>query len=328
MKNPYEVLGVSKESSQDDIRKAFRKLAKKYHPDVNPGNDAAELRFKQANAAYDLLSDPAKRARFDKGEIDAAGAERYAHAHQNRGARPGGFQAGGFGSEGFRGGGFQPGGFQAGHTGFSFTGSESDLGDILNQMFGDQGFEAAGFGQDRHRTRPVRGADLRQDIELSFEEAATGTKRRLSLPDGRHVDVTIPEGVENGQTLRLKGKGLPGASGGQAGDLLLTVAVRPHPLFRRSGNDVLMDLPVALDEAVLGAKVTVPTLSGKVALGIPPGSNSGTKLRLKGKGVKNGDLFVTLQVKLPEAPDDELKGFLEGWRQRHGYDPRSEITRR
>lgn len=284
MRSPYDVLGVSPGAGDDDIRKAYHRLAKKLHPDLNPGDKAAESRFKEVNAAYDLLSDPAKRARFDHGEIDAEGRETFAHAHAH--ADPGGFGGGGF------------------H--FSFGGGGPE--DIFESLF-------AG-------AQPRRGQDVRVKLTVDFADAALGAVRRVTVR-GRTLDVTIPAGLSDGQTLRLKGQGEPPRGGGAAGDLLVEVAVSPHRLFRRQGNDLHLDVPLTLAEAVLGAKVAVPTLTGSVTMTVPAGTNTGKVLRLKGKGIKGGDLYVTLRVALPDKPDNELRSFVRDWSARHPYDPRA-----
>ncbi len=297
MKDPYSVLGVKRDASADDLKKAYRKLAKKLHPDLNPGDKAIELQFKEISAAYDLLSDANKRARFDRGEIDAGGAER-------------GFARGGAGGAGRR---------RAGGFGFGFGGGGDgvDAEDIFDDLFG---------GARRNR-RPgagprTRGADVSYALEIEFREAALGVKRRVSLSDGRVLDVAIPAGMQAGQSLRLKGQGLGGFGGGAKGDVLIEVTVKPDPLFTRDGNDIRVEIPVTLPEAVLGAKVIVPTLEGPVNLSVPKGSNTGTVLRLKGRGIAGADQYVTLRVMLPDNPDAELTAFMERWSKTHGYEVR------
>jgi DnaJ-class molecular chaperone len=307
--NPYDVLGVKNSASEDEIRKAFRKLAKQWHPDMNPGDAKAEARFKEINAAYDLLSDPAKRKRFDAGEIDADGREQ-AFAH-------GGPFGGGFGQ---RARGFQSG---PGGGGFSFNfggGHPEDLGDLFSHMFG----ERFGPGGPGGAGGAFKGADRRHELTVDFVDAARGASRRIALPGGKSLDVTIPAGLKDGQTLRLKGQGEKGAAG--AGDLLLTVKVAPHKLFRREGDDIHMDLPITLAEAVSGGKVQVPTVTGPVAVSVPPRSNTGTVLRLKGKGINGGSQYVTLKIALPEHMDEELVRFIERWSGSHPYDPRANLT--
>ena len=302
MRSPYDILGVTPGASENDIRKAFRKLAKKLHPDLNPGDKQAENRFKEVNSAYDLLSDPAKRARFDRGEIDAEGRETFSHAYA--GAH-GGF-GGGFNSGGFGGGPFRTG---AGRGDFNFSFSGEPPEDLFEHLFGQQ---FGGRGK-------ARGQDVRAKLNVDFTEAALGAVKRVAV-GGRTLDVTIPAGLSDGQVLRLRGQGETGPGG--AGDVLVEVAVQPHHLFTRKGNDIHLEVPVTLAEAVLGARITVPTLTGRVSVAVPAGANTGTVLRLKGKGVKGGDQYVTLRLVLPERIDDELAGFVRDWSARHPYDPR------
>lgn len=293
--DPYAALGVSRSATADEIRRAYRQLAKELHPDVRPGDKQAEERFKRATAAFNLLSDPVTKGRFDRGEIDADGNERAAFgarprqsAHAGAGAGPG------------------PG-----------TGPDAfDLGDIFSDLFG------SGIGGARGYAR-MRGRDIRFTLEIDFLDAVNGAKRRISLAEGRTLDVAIPAGVESGQVLRLKNQGGPGVQGGPAGDALVELKVRPHAFFRREGQDIHMDLSISLTEAVEGARVQAPTPSGPVALTIPPGSNTGKVLRLKGKGVAGqGDQFVRLQVVLPETVDDDLRKFVKKWSKRDATPPR------
>lgn len=305
MRSPYDILGIKPTADADEIRKAFRKQAKLCHPDLKPGDKQAETRFKEISAAYELLSDPAKRARFDRGEIDAEGRETFSHAYARSGA------------------GFDPFGGRHGPGGpWRFEmGADGDVSDLFEQVF------SRGFGGGAGRARGGgqaggRGPDRHHSITVDFVEAALGATKRIPLPEGRSLDVTIPPGLKSGQTLRLKGQGAA-VPGGQAGDLLLKVEVAPHKLFRREGDDVHLDLPVSLMEAVAGGRVTVPTLTGKVVLSVPANSNTGSALRLKGKGIRGGDLYVTLKVVLPDKPDAELNDFLRRWGERHPYDPRA-----
>ncbi len=294
--DPYAALGLGRTATAEDIRRAYRGLAKELHPDVRPGDAQAEERFKRATAAFNLLSDPASKARFDRGEIDADGNERMAFNSRPRGARA---HAG-------AGAGAGPG---AGAGGDAF-----DLGDIFSDLFGP------GFSGQRSYTR-MRGRDIRFSLDVDFLDAANGAKRRISLPEGRTLDLAIPPGVESGQVLRLKGQGGPGVQGGPAGDALVELKVRPHNYFRREGQDIHMDLNVSLTEAVEGARVQVPTIGGAVSLSVPAGANTGKVLRLKGKGIAGrGDQFVRLQVVLPDAPDEDLRKFVKKWPGR-GYTP-------
>jgi DnaJ-class molecular chaperone len=291
-------LGVSRTASADELRRAFRKLAKQYHPDRNPGDKAAEERFKRVSAAFDLLGDEDKRKKFDAGEIDADGRETMR-----------GFTGSPFG----QGGGFRPG------PGAGAQFEDVDLGDILGEMFGSRAGRGGGFNFNQ------RGPDIRARVELDLEEAINGTKRRIAFSDGRTLDVTIPKGAAEGQVLRLKGQGAPGRAG--AGDALIELAIRPHPVFRREGDNLVMDLPISAPDAVLGGKVEAPTPDGPVTLSIPPGSNSGSTLRLKGKGMpgpvgRRGDLMARLMVTLPDKPDPELVKFAEEWRKDRPYTPR------
>jgi DnaJ-class molecular chaperone len=302
-RNPYEVLGVKPEASEEDIRAAYRKLAKKHHPDLNPGNKAAETRFKEIAAAYDLLSDKEKRARFDRGEIDASGAERPEHAY----SRYRGFAEGAPGER------------------YEFHSAEGVAPDDLDDLFA---FFARGRGGGRG---PRRGGDVHFSLTVDFLTAVNGAKQRLSLAPDRSLDVTIPAGVRDGQILRLQGQGAPGREGAPAGDALIEIHVAPHPFFRREGDDIHLDLPVTLGEAVLGGKVTVPTPSGSVSMTLPANANTGRVLRLKGKGVprpdgSRGDQYVTLRVVLPEGGDAELARFLRDWAPKHPYDPRRGMT--
>jgi DnaJ-class molecular chaperone len=296
MKDPYETLGLRRTATAEEIKRTYRKLAKKLHPDLNPGQKKIETQFKEVTAAYELLSDPAKRARFDRGEIDASGAE--------RGFRPGGRGAGG----GRRG---------------PFEDDDLFVDDIISDIFRARRGGSRGSG-------PARGGDASFNLAVPFLEAVLGARKRVTLAEGKTLDITIPPGIESGQTLRLKGQGNPGAGGGPAGDALIVITVEPHGVFTRKDRDIHSELPVSLPEAVLGATVTAPTMNGSVALKVPPGSNSGTVLRLKGKGVPErgavpaGDQYVKLRVVLPDPPDPELTRFLETWSRGHGYDVRDE----
>ncbi|MFN3464640.1 MAG: DnaJ C-terminal domain-containing protein [Terricaulis sp.] len=300
--DPYASLGVSRSASADDIRRAYRTLAKELHPDVRPGDKAAEERFKRATAAFNLLSDPVTKQRFDRGEIDADGNERM--AFNARGPRQGARSYAGAGAGPGASGG--PGG----------AGDPFDLGDIFSDLFGP------GFGGARTYSR-MRGRDIRFTLDIDFLDSINGAKRRISLAEGRTLDVAIPAGVETGQVLRLKNQGGAGVQGGPAGDALVELRVRPHAFFRREGQDVHMDLNISLTEAVEGARIQAPTPGGNVTLTIPAGSNTGKVLRLKGKGVAGqGDQFVRLQVMLPETVDEDLRKFVKKWPKRDVTPPR------
>jgi DnaJ-class molecular chaperone len=300
MTDPYSILGVAKSASADEIRKAYRKLAKSLHPDTRPDDKASEERFKQVTAAFKLLSDPEKRAKFDRGEIDAEGRARPQFHFRSRpgpGAGPGD---------------------RAAHGRFE------DLGDIFSDLFAEAG------RNQRRRPAPMRGADIRQRAEVSFAEMAKGAKRRVSLPDGRTVEAAIPAGVEDGQVLRLKGQGMPGQRGGPDGSLLLEVGVKPHAFFRREGRDIRLDLPITLKEALFGGKVRAPTVDGMVEVNVPAGANSGAQLRLRGKGVadrdgKRGDQIIRLMIDVP-LDDPALEKLVEDWTPPASYDPRKRYT--
>jgi len=310
--DPYAALGVSKNATDKEIKSAYRKLAKELHPDVRPNDKAAETRFKRVSAAFGLLSDPDKRALYDRGAIDADGNEK---APQFRGGFGGGHQGysgrPGSGPEGF--GGFG-GGQRAGPDVFE---------DLFGGMFGQGGRArgggfGGGFGQGQQG--PVKGADVRYKLEIDFLEAVNGTSKRVGMADGRSLNVNIPAGVETEQTLRLKSQGEPGPGGMNPGDALVEIIVKSHPDYERSGRNIRTDLRISLVEAVEGGRIKVPTPSGEVSLNIAAGSNSGNVLRLKGKGVQvkgnPGDLLVRLMVTLPDKPDSELQSFLKNWRGR------------
>ena len=294
----YSMLGVSRQASQDDIKRSYRKLAKELHPDLNPGDEAVAERFKRVSAAHAILSDPKKRASYDLGEIDDAGQPRQSQAY---------------------------------HHGFGFGGGmgqdnvfdDSTLSGLFEEMFG---------GGRRPGSRAAqRGDDTAYTLKVDFLEAANGAKKRVAIGGGRTLDITIPAGIEEGQVLRLRGKGKPGLGGGSAGDAMVEIQIRPHRLFERKGRDIHVQLPVTLGEAALGAKIDVPTIDGPVAMTVPKGSNSGTMLRLKGKGIAGakggarGNQYVRLNVMLPSSPDDTLNDFLERWSADHPYDPRKDL---
>lgn len=297
--DPYKILGVNKDASQDEIQKAFRRLAKKLHPDLNPGDKKAESEFKEISRAYDLLGDPAKRKRYDDGEIDEQGVERprrpyyrdFADHEDNQYANPNGFS--------------------------DFEGAEDILSGIFSRRGGGEG---ASF--------KMRGANARYHMSVDFLDAINGAQRQINLPDGSMLDVSIPPGVREGQILRLRGKGEPGYGGAPPGDALIEIAVAPHKIFTRKGQDIYVEAPISLREAVLGGRIRVPTPTGFVEMTAPPWSNTGAVLRLKGKGAPGkdgarGDQYVTLKVMLPEKPDPDLEKFISQWRPARADDPRA-----
>jgi DnaJ-class molecular chaperone len=295
------VLGVKPEAPQDEIRKAYRTLAKKLHPDLNPGDQKAEEKFKQVTAAYDLVGDAEKRARFDRGEIDASGNERPRERYYRE----------------FHGAGAEQ------HA-YSTTGGYADFADsedILKEMFG------RGGGERRFR---MRGQDALYRLPVEFPEAVNGATRRITMPDGGTIDVVIPAGTRDGQILRLRGKGGAGIGGGEPGDALVEIEVRPHKFFTREGDDIHLELPISLAEAVVGAKLDVPTPTGPVRMTVPKGANTGTVLRLKGKGAargdkSHGDEYVTLKIVLPEKLDPEIEEFVQRWQAGKEHNPRRHL---
>jgi len=284
MKNPYEVLGVASSASQDEIKAAYRNLAKELHPDMNPGDTIVEQRFKEVTAAYDMLSDEGKRAQFDRGEINPDGSPRM---------------------DGMFRGGFNPAGGSGG----------ADFEDLVADLFGR-----------RRRPRQTKGQSITYSVRVPFLEAVRGGVQRVRLHDDTTVNVNIPAGTSDGDSLRLKGRGMPGAGGGPNGDAFVEIQVDPHAYFARDGLDIRVDVPISLMEAVLGAKVNVPTIHGTVAVTVPAGSSSGQVLRLKGRGIaksgKKGDEFARLMIQLPEKMDPKLKEFVRSWTKQGDYDPR------
>lgn len=302
MSDPYTLLGVLRSASEAEIKSAYRKLAKKLHPDVNPGRKDIEQKFKEVTAAYDLLSDKEKRARFDRGEIDDQGNERGFH----RGADPFGGMGGGHGRRS-----------RSGPFGFGGGGINPD--DLFAEFFGG----ARGRRSTFEETEPS-SQDVSYTIAIPFLEACIGGKKRVTLDNKKTVDINIPPGTEDGHKLRLRGLGRHG------GAALIEIKVEPHPHFRREGQDIHLDVPIALHEAALGASITVPTLTGKVSLKIGRGANTGTVMRLKGKGVPSakgeaGDMFVALRVVLPETLSSDLVSFIEKWAKKHAYNPRGKM---
>ena len=296
--DPYKVLGVPRDASEDQIRKNYRRLAKELHPDLNPGDRESEAKFKEVSAAYDLLSDREKRARFDRGDIDASGAERPRQRQYYRD-------------------------FADAGTGFRSYDSDRGFADIID---GDDILSEL-FGRAARDQMRSRGGDVRYRLAVPFLDAVNGATRRLTLPDGSVLDVVIPPGTRDRQTLRLRGKGRPGLGGGPPGDALVEIEVEPHPVFRREGDDIHLDLPISLSEAILGGRVRVPTPAGPVTMSIPKGANTGRVLRLKGKGAPRsdggrGNALVRLQVMLPESPDPELEDFASRWTGGKRHNPR------
>jgi len=304
--DPYAALGLTKTATEDEIKKAYRKIARSSHPDLNPDDSEAEDKFKAATAAYDLLKDPETRARFDRGEIDASGAERperqfyrdYAEAPGNP--------------------------YRTGQRFEDFGDSSDIFADFLRQQ---------GQGGTRSSTQGfrARGPDRRYSLEVPFLDAVNGGKTRITLPDGAALEVKIPRGTADGQTIRLRGKGGAGLGGGPSGDALVTLSVHPHSLFRRDGNDIAVILPITFDEAVLGGKIETPTIDGMVKLTIPKGATSGQILRMRGRGVQpvggkaRGDQLVELRIVAPTKVDDALAEFMENWRKSNDDNPRKGI---
>lgn len=309
MKDPYQTLGVKKSASAAEIKKTYRKLAKKLHPDRNPGDAKVAKHFKRISAAYSILGDKKQRAKFDRGEIDASGAA----------ARP--FAGAGFGGGGF--GGFEEAfrGFKPGQRRSEFR-MEGGGEDFFSELFG------LGRGRGGHKG-PRRGQNILYSVSIPFVAAARGSRQNLRLDTGKTLNVKIPAGVRDGQQIRLAGQGHKGASGGRSGDALVEVRIKPHPFFERHGDDIHIAVPITLDEAVLGAKISIPTLTKPVSVTVPKGSSSGRKLRLKGKGIKRGrttgDQIVSLKIVLPGKSDRELEEFLGKWRQSHAYEVRKDL---
>jgi DnaJ-class molecular chaperone len=299
MKDPYVILGIAPTASPEEIRKAYLRLAKKLHPDLNPGNKHSEERFKEVSGAYDLLSDPDKRQRFDSGEIDASGAERpHERFYKDFAAEA----SGGHPYEN-----------RSGYADFT------EMNDIFAEL----------LRRKARESKHARGPDLHYHLSIDFLDAVNGATKLLTLPHGGSLHVTIPSGIQEGQTLRLRGKGAPSLGEGEPGDALVEIAINPHPFFSRHGDDIHIDIPITVTEAVLGAEIRVPTPKGPVILTVPKGSNTGNVLRLKGKGVPrregHGDEFVKLKVLLPSEPNPELEAFLSNWAPGTSYNPRKDM---
>ena len=321
MRDPYVVLGVEKSAALADIKKAFRKLAKKFHPDQSKDPKAKE-KFSEANSAYEILGDEKKRAAFDRGEIDAEGKPRF-HGFEGFGAEGPGFgrrsQAGGPGFQNFE---FNFGGGQPGAA------EGLNAGDIFSELFGAGAAAGRRRGGGGPSAPPPRGEDVSASVTITLGEAVKGTTARVTLPTGRTLEVSVPAGIEDGKQIRLKRQGHQSPLGGEAGDAMVTVQIAKHPYFRVDGRDLRLDLPVTLYEVVLGAKVNAPVLDSTVELTIPPGSNGGRILRLRGKGLPNprgaaGDLLVTLKIVLPDEADTELTSLMRKWESQKPYNPRA-----
>jgi DnaJ-class molecular chaperone len=293
--NPYEILGVNKDTSEADIKLAYRKLAKKYHPDLNPGNKDAGEKFKELNAANDLLSDSKKRAAFDRGEIDMEGQPRHERQQQRS----------------YRDFAEAPQGNR-----YNFTGGDFDLSD-LESLFGGLGGRAGGAGFGRSSAGAPDNADAHYSIDVDFLEAALGANKRVTMPDGKTLDLVIPEGIEEGRQLRLRGQGRRAS-----GDAYVAVHIRPHPLFSCQGSDISLEVPVGFQESILGKKIQVPTIRGPVEMTVPKGASSGATLRLKGKGIKGGNQYVKLKIVLPKDLDAELEEAVRKWSETHAFNPR------
>jgi DnaJ-class molecular chaperone len=326
MRDPYEVLGVPKGASASNIKSAFRKLAKKLHPDANKNDPKSAARFAELNSAYEIVGDENKRKAFDRGEIDAEGKPRFQGFEGAQGGfnRQGGFESFTWGPGGFQRGGAAPGGGRPGGFG--------GIDDILKEMMGGRaarGARGGGFPQfEADEFGGGAGQDIAVTLTVSLADLARGESMRVRLPPGKDVDVKLPAGLVDGQQIRLKGQGLQGPAG--AGDAMVTVKIAPHRVFERDGDNLRLDLPVTLYEAVLGGKVRVPTLDRAVELAIPPGTNSGRTFRLKGKGLPGksgtGDLLATVRITLPDRSDAELEELMRKWRDQAPYDPRKDLA--
>jgi len=315
MSDLYSQLNVARGASEAEIKKAYRKLAKELHPDKNKDKPGATERFSKVTRAYDILTDKDKRAQYDRGEIDEEGNPRMPFGFGGGGAGPGGR------SGGFRGPNGEP---------FDVGGEAADISDLFEGLFGGAGRRGGGGGPfsgfGRRPQRPQKGSDLGYRLEVPFEDAARLQGQRVTLGSGKTLDIKLPPGVEDGTKIRLGGQGQPGPAGN--GDAIVTINIKPHRFFRREGDNIRLDLPVSIDEAVLGGKVRVPTVDGPVMLSVPKGTNSGKVLRLKGKGFTGkkgarGDQLVTLMVEVPD--DAELAAFLEKWSGRGKSNPRASL---
>ena len=305
MKDPYETLGVDRSATDKQIKQAFKNLARKFHPDLHPDDREAERKFKDLSAANDLLKDKEKRRRFDTGEIDASGAERPPERFYRD---------------------FADGPAYASHAAQGGFANNEELQEFLARAF-------EGEGRRSQRTFRARGQDVSYVLPVGILEIANGAARTITLQEGKTLQVTIPEGADDHQTLRLKGQGMPGFGGGPPGDAYIELHVEPHPFFHRKDDNIHVEVPVTLKEAVLGARIQVPTIGGPVAVTVPKGSNTGTTLRLRDRGIRNrksgqrGHQMINLKVILPAAEEPDLVSFLETWQPRHQQDPRKEMLR-
>ncbi len=299
-KNPYDILGIDKKADEKAIKSAYRKLAKKYHPDLNPGDKEAAQKFSDATTAYDLLSDKEKRAAYDRGEIDMEGHPQYQQQYYKD------FAEGPEGNRYYH--------FSTGDGRFD----PEDIEDIFGSFFsGGMAGRKAGFKR--------QAADAYYAIEIDFIEAVRGGKKRVTMPDGRTLDIAIPAGIEDGQKLRLKGQGGQGSVHTPAGDAYVEIHIRPHRLFIRKGKDIHIEIPIAIHESAMGGKIKVPTIHGPVETSVPKGASTGTTLRLKGKGIKGGDQYIKLRLVMPETVDKELEETLRKWADKHAYNPRKHM---
>jgi len=312
MSDPYNILGVSKTASAAEIKSAYRKLAKKLHPDVNPGRKDIEQKFKEIAAAYDLLSDPKKKAQYDRGDINAQGQQQ-AGGFRGRANPHGGYHS------------YTEGASPFGHRAYKSTQGHSVKDDLFSSFFSEFMNQSHGKKNEFTWKQDMGGREPPEDtllkMKVSFKEACLGTKKRVTFPNGKTLDITIPEGIEDGYKLRLKGQGKTG-SFGEKGNAIIEIQIEPDKFLTRKDKDIYLDAPITLFEAVKGTSLKVPSLSGMLAIKVPKGSNTGTMLRLKGKGVSGGDMFVRLEVKLPETISDDLSNFIEKWSKAHDYNPR------
>ncbi len=296
-KNPYDILGVKKTADEKEIKSTYRTLAKKHHPDLNPGNKEAEARFKDISVAYELLHNKDKRAAYDRGEIDMDGNPQYQQQQKS-------YKDFAEGPQG-----------QRYHSGGGGEFSQEDMESIFGSFFnGGVGSRQAGF--------KAQSLDAHYVIEIDFLEAVNGAKKRVTMPDGKVLDISIPKGMEDGNKLRLKGKGSSGNVNMPTGDAYIEVHIKPHPFYKRIGKDIEVEVPIGIHESILGSKIHIPTIYGKVEMSIPKGASTGTKLRLKDKGIKGGDQYVLLKIVMPEKIDSELEDLIKTWTKSHEYNPR------